>query len=88
MVPLPCCFALLLGLSFKFVSQEGSCGPGIVFSSATIWRIGVALLRLRITTDQAAALGPFALLTIIKSVTLIFCLGLMLLTLPQTSIQL
>ena len=71
-------FALLLGLSFKFLSEEGPCGPGIVFSSATILRIGVALLGFRITTDQVAALGPFALLTIITSVTLIICLGLVL----------
>ncbi len=58
-------FALLLGLSFKF----------IVFSSATILRIGVALLGFRMKTDQVAALGPFALLAIITSVTLIICLG-------------
>jgi uncharacterized membrane protein YadS len=69
-------FALLLGLSFKFLSEEGPCGPGIVFSSATILRIGVALLGFRITTDQVAALGPFALLIIVTSVTLIICLGL------------
>lgn len=71
-------FALLLGLSFKFLSEERPCGPGIVFSSATILRIGVALLGFRITTDQVAALGPIALLTIVTSVTLIICLGLML----------
>ena len=45
-------FALLLGLSFKFLSEERPSGPGIVFSSATILRIGVALLGFRITTDQ------------------------------------
>ncbi len=71
-------FALLLGLSFKFLSEEGPCGSGILFSSATILRIGVALLGFRITTNQVTALGPIALLTIIVSVTLIICLGLLL----------
>jgi uncharacterized integral membrane protein (TIGR00698 family) len=71
-------FALLLGLSFKFLSDEGPCGPGIVFSSTNILRIGVALLGFRITTDQVVALGPAALLAIVLAVTLTICLGLVL----------
>jgi uncharacterized membrane protein YadS len=71
-------FALLLGLSFKFLSEEGPCVPGIVFSSTNILRIGVALLGFRITTDQVIALGPSALLTIVAAVGLIVGLGLLL----------
>ena len=48
-------FALLLGLSFKFLSDDGPCLPGILTSSTTILRIGVALLGFRITTDQLVA---------------------------------
>jgi uncharacterized integral membrane protein (TIGR00698 family) len=71
-------FALLLGLSFKFLSEEGPCGPGIVYSSTNILRVGVALLGFRITTDQVIALGPSALLTIVVAVALIIGLGLLL----------
>ena len=69
-------FALLLGLSFKFLSDEGPCGLGIMFSSTNILRIGVALLGFRITTDQVISLGPAALLAIVLAVTLIIFLGL------------
>ena len=69
-------FALLLGLSFKFLSEEGPCIPGIIASSTTILRIGVALLGFRITTEQIVALGPSAILTIIVAVSSIIGLGL------------
>ncbi len=69
-------FALLLGLSFKFLSEEGPCVPGIVVSSTTVLRIGVALLGFRITAEQAVALGPSALLMIVFSVTVIIGLGI------------
>ena len=69
-------FALLLGLSFKFLSDEGPCVPGIMVSSTTILRIGVALLGFRITTDQIVALGPSALILIIVVVAAIIGLGL------------
>lgn len=69
-------FALLLGLSFKFLSEEGPCAPGIVFSSTNILRIGVALLGFRITTDKIVELGPVALVMIVLSVAAIIGLGL------------
>lgn len=71
-------FALLLGLSFKFLSDEGPCGPGIVSASTSILRLGVALLGFRITTDQVIALGPAALLTLVVAVMSVMCLGLLL----------
>lgn len=77
MVHLPCCLRFSWGFLLNFCLKKDH-APGIVFSSATILRIGVALLGFRITTDQVAALGPSALLTIIASVTLIICLGLVL----------
>src|SRR6185436_1083165 len=50
-------FALLLGMAMNFLSADGPCAPGIEFSARTLLRIGVALLGLRITLAQAAALG-------------------------------
>jgi uncharacterized membrane protein YadS len=71
-------FALLLGLSFKFLSQEGPCVPGIRVSSTTVLRIGVALLGFRITGEQMVALGPSAIVIVAISVTIILGIGLLL----------
>jgi len=49
-------FALLLGLAMNFLA-EGPCGPGIAFCARTLLRVGVALLGLRITTEQVLDLG-------------------------------
>ncbi len=60
-------FALLLGLSLNFLAGEGKCKAGIEFTARTVLRIGVALLGMRITLEQIAALGwkPFALVVIL-----------------------
>lgn len=50
-------FALLLGMSMNFLSVEGKCKPGIDITSREVLRIGVALLGMRITFSQIAALG-------------------------------
>jgi uncharacterized integral membrane protein (TIGR00698 family) len=50
-------FALLLGMAMNFLSGDGPCAPGIAFSARELLRIGVALLGLRITIAQVAALG-------------------------------
>ena len=60
-------FALLLGMAMNFLSGEGSaCTPGIEFTARTLLRLGVALLGLRITVGQIAALGwePVAIIVI------------------------
>lgn len=61
-------FALLMGIAFHFLSQEGRCVGGIDFASRTILRIGVALLGARITADQIAGLGVVPVLIIIAAV--------------------
>lgn len=61
-------FALLIGMAFHFLSQEGRCVAGIDFAARTVLRIGVALLGLRITADQLTALGWFAPLTTVLGV--------------------
>jgi uncharacterized integral membrane protein (TIGR00698 family) len=71
-------FALLLGLAFKFLSEEGPCVPGILVASTTVLRIGVALLGFRITIDQLMSLGPNVIVMIILSVSSTIGLGLLL----------
>ncbi|MVV48004.1 putative sulfate exporter family transporter [Pseudomonas sp. PB120] len=65
-------FALLLGMALNFLSGEGTCKAGIEFTARTVLRIGVALLGMRITLEQIAALGwkPFALVVILVVVTI------------------
>ncbi|WP_340151009.1 YeiH family protein [uncultured Sneathiella sp.] len=50
-------FALLLGIAFHFLAEEGKCSAGIQFSSSTLLRFGVALLGLRLTLDDVLSLG-------------------------------
>lgn len=61
-------FALLLGIAFHFLHEEGRCRAGIEFSSRTVLRVGVALLGLRITFEQVASLGTHPILTVIAGV--------------------
>ena len=62
-------FALLLGMAMNFLSGDGNpCKPGIEFSARTVLRLGVALLGLRITVGQIAALGWEPLVTVVISV--------------------
>ena len=50
-------FALLLGMAMNFLSADGPCRPGIEFTAKQVLRVGIALLGLRITLAQVAALG-------------------------------
>jgi uncharacterized integral membrane protein (TIGR00698 family) len=66
-------FALLLGIALNFLAAEGQCKPGIEFTARTVLRAGVALLGLRITLAQIAALGwkPVALVVVVVCVTIL-----------------
>lgn len=50
-------FALLLGIAFHFVIEEGKCARGVEFTSKTVLRFGVALLGLRVTFGEMLSLG-------------------------------
>ena len=63
-------FALLLGMAMNFLSAEGPCAAGIEFTARQLLRVGVALLGLRITVDQIAALGWHPVLLVVASVVL------------------
>ncbi|VVP32550.1 YeiH family protein [Pseudomonas fluorescens] len=65
-------FALLLGMALNFLAGEGVCKAGIEFTARTVLRIGVALLGMRITLEQIAALGwkPVVLVVTLVVVTI------------------
>jgi uncharacterized integral membrane protein (TIGR00698 family) len=63
-------FALLLGMAMNFLSADGPCAPGIEFTARQVLRVGVALLGLRITVAQIAALGWHPVLLVVVSVVL------------------
>lgn len=71
-------FALLLGMAFRFLHEEGRCVRGIEFSARTILRIGVALLGLRITFGQIASLGVEPVAIVLAGVATTILLGLIL----------
>ncbi|MEP7154643.1 MAG: putative sulfate exporter family transporter [Betaproteobacteria bacterium] len=68
-------FALLLGMALNFLSQEGKCVAGIQFAASSILRFGVALLGLRITYHEIAALGLNTVLMIVAAVVLTIVFG-------------
>ena len=51
-------FALLIGMAFHFLSQEGQCVEGIQFTASRLLKIGVALLGVRVSFSELASLGP------------------------------
>lgn len=50
-------YALLMGMSLNYLSQEGRCMAGIQFSAKSVLRVGIALLGARITFEQLLGLG-------------------------------
>lgn len=68
-------YALLFGMSLHFLSEQGPCLAGIEFAARTILRLGVALLGVRITLEQVAALGIGPVLTVVAGVVLTIVAG-------------
>jgi uncharacterized integral membrane protein (TIGR00698 family) len=66
-------FALLLGMALNFLSGDGQCKAGIEFTARSVLRFGIALLGMRITLEQIAALGwkPVALVVTLVVVTIL-----------------
>ncbi len=69
--------ALLLGIAFHFLAEEGRCVPGIAFTSRTVLRIGVALLGARISVELLIGLGPKLIGLIVAGVILTILFGLL-----------
>ena len=68
-------FALLIGMAFHFLHEEGRCIPGIEFSSKTILRLGVALLGAKITVSQIVGLGVMPIATVVVAVVSTIAMG-------------
>ena len=71
-------YALLIGLSFHFLSGYPAMTLGINFCSRSLLRVGVALLGARITAPQVASLGLQTALFILAAVALTISLGVLL----------
>jgi uncharacterized integral membrane protein (TIGR00698 family) len=71
-------FALLFGMAFHFLHEEGRCVAGIEFSSKAVLRVGVALLGARITATQILGLGAMPIATVVVGVTSTIAFGYLL----------
>ena len=69
--------ALLLGMAFNFLAEEGRCVEGIEFSARTVLRLGVALLGIRISVDLLTDLGAELIALVIVAVIATILFGLM-----------
>jgi len=69
-------FALLIGMAFNFLHEDGRCKQGIDFASRTVLRLGVALLGLRITFTQISSLGLAPIATVVVGVATTSLFGL------------
>jgi len=70
-------FALLLGMAFYFLSQEGPCVAGIELASKSILRVAVGLLGAQITISQIMKLGALPVVMVIGAVTLTILFGML-----------
>jgi len=71
-------FALLFGMAFHFLHEEGRCVAGIEFASRSVLRLGVGLLGVRITLSQIASLGLWPVATVIVGVATTILFGFLL----------
>lgn len=71
-------FALLIGMAFHFLHEEGRCVAGIEFASRTVLRLGVALLGMRITFEQIGSLGVMPVAMVVAGVATTVVFGLLL----------
>lgn len=69
-------FALLLGMAFNFLSEDGTrTAAGIQFSSKGLLRLAVGLLGAQITFTQIMNLGPAPVITVVIAVFLTIGFG-------------
>ncbi len=69
--------ALLLGIAFHFLAEDGKCVPGVEFTAKTILRTGVALLGARISADLMAGLGAHLIVMLVLAVGLTIGFGVL-----------
>lgn len=69
--------ALLLGIAFHFLAEEGKCVEGINFSAKTVLRFGVGLLGVRISVELILGLGFELIALVVLAVGLTIGAGLL-----------
>jgi uncharacterized integral membrane protein (TIGR00698 family) len=67
--------ALLLGMAFHFLAEEGRCVQGITATSTGVLRVGVALLGARISVELLIGLGPQLIVLVVSAVVLTILFG-------------
>lgn len=70
--------ALLLGIAFHFLSEEGRCVAGIELTAKKVLRMGVALLGMRISVDLLIQLGAETILLLVVGLAATILFGLLL----------
>ncbi|MBP0440039.1 YeiH family protein [Tianweitania sediminis] len=68
--------ALLLGIAFHFLAEEGRCVAGIAFCARQVLRLGVALLGIRISVDLLIGLGLSTILLLVCAIAATILFGL------------
>jgi uncharacterized integral membrane protein (TIGR00698 family) len=68
--------ALLLGIAFHFLAEDGRCVQGIEFTAKTVLQIGVALLGARISLELLIGLGPELIALVVLGVVCTIIFGL------------
>ncbi|MEM1345174.1 MAG: YeiH family protein [Pseudomonadota bacterium] len=69
--------ALLFGIAFHFLAEEGRCVPGIEFTAKAVLRIGVALLGVRISVELLMGLGFELIVLVVIGVILTILIGML-----------
>lgn len=69
--------ALLLGIAFHFLAEDGPCKDGIEFTARTVLRIGVALLGVRISAELMIGLGADLIALVVLGVVATIGFGLL-----------
>jgi uncharacterized integral membrane protein (TIGR00698 family) len=67
--------ALLLGIAFHFLAEEGRCVEGINVTARQVLRFGVALLGARISVELLIGLGPQLISLVIAGIILTILFG-------------
>lgn len=68
--------ALLLGIAFHFLAEEGRCVAGIELCARTVLRLGVALLGMRISVELLLGLGAETILLLVLAIAATIGFGL------------
>ena len=70
-------FALLLGMAFNFLSDDSPCVAGLEFAASAVLKLGVALLGLRIASEQLLGLGLVPIAIVLTAVVTTIGIGML-----------